>query len=70
MLGIAHNPNQSIYQVAVRLTEEWEKVEPPPTTSQMEINPTSHPRVSALAQLARNRRSDRLTFQLQSYLSF
>ena len=68
VLEIVRDLNQNIYQVAVRLTEEWEKLDPPPTTSQREVDPTSQNRVPALIQLVRNRNSTGLLFQLQSCL--
>jgi len=68
VLDIVRDLNQNIFQVAVRVTEEWEKLEPPPTTSQMEVNLTSQSRVPTLIQLVRNRDSTGLVFQLQSCL--
>ena len=68
VLGIVRSLNENIYQVAVHLTEEWEKLEPPPGTSRMYVDPTSRPRVSTLVQLVRNRDPMGLTFLLQSSL--
>ena len=67
VLGIVKNLNQNIYQVAVRLTEEWEKLELPQATTHTE-EPTSQPHVPTLLRLVRNRNSDGLIFQLQSCL--
>ena len=68
VLGIVHDLNETIYQVAVDLTEEWEKFESSHTTSPMGVDPTSRPCVSALVQLVRNRDPVGLTFLLQSSL--
>jgi len=68
VLGIVRNLNETIYQVAVRLTDKWEKVHPPPATSQMEVDPTPQPRVPVLVQLVRNRNPTGLMLQLQSCL--
>jgi len=68
VLDIVRDLNQNIFQVAVRLTEEWEKLEPPPATGRMEVDLTSQSHVSTLVQLVRNRDSTGLVFQLQSCL--
>jgi len=68
VLDIVRDLNQNIFQVAVRLTEEWEKLEPPPTTGQTEVDLTSPSRLPTLVQLVRNRDSTGLVFQLQSCL--
>ena len=68
VLGIVRDLNESIYQVAVNLTEEWEK----PQSSQ-DINPmdrvlTSQPDFPLLVQQVHNRNSTVLTFLFQSCL--
>ena len=68
VLSIVRDLNENIYQVAVRLTEEWEKLESPPAANLMDVDPTSQPHVPVLVQLVRNRDSSGLTFLLQSYL--
>ena len=68
VLGIVRSLNENIYQVAVNLTEEWEKLESQPVTSRMDIDVTSRSRGPVLLQLARNRDPMGLTFLLQSCL--
>ena len=68
VLGIVRELNENIYQVAVRLTEEWEKLESSRATSRMEVDPTSQPCVPTLVQLVRNRDPAGLTPLLQSCL--
>lgn len=68
VLSIVRDLNENIYQVAVSLTEEWEKLESVPTTSQTDADATSQPHVPALVQLVRNRDPTGLTFLLQSCL--
>ena len=71
VLGIVRDLNENIYQVAVDLTEEWEKLESPHTTSLTTaggVDPTPRPYASALVQLVRNRDPVGLTFLLQSCL--
>jgi len=68
VLGIVRDLNENIYQVAVDLTEEWEKLESPRTTSPTDVDPTSRPWASALIQVVRNRDPVGLTFLLQSCL--
>ena len=68
MLGIVHDLNENIRQVAANLTEEWEKLEPPLLTSRMDTEPTSQPRANALVHSTRNRDPMGLTFLLQLYL--
>lgn len=68
VLAIVRDLNENIYQVAVQLTEEWEKFDPPPATGREGVAPTSRPRVPALLQLVRNRDPASLTFLLQSWL--
>jgi len=70
VLGIVRDLNENIYQVAVKLTEEWEGLESPQDISPMDVDPTSHPRVPILVRLVRNRDPMGLTFLLQSNLCF
>jgi hypothetical protein len=66
VLSIVRDLNENIFQVAVSLTDEWEKLEPSQATSQMDIDPASLPYSPVLIQLARNRDLTGLTFLLQS----
>lgn len=75
VLSIVRDLNESIFQVAVRLTEEWEKLEFVPATSSMDVDPSPvdvdphpQPRISALVEQVRNRVPTGLTFLLQSCL--
>jgi hypothetical protein len=73
VLSIVRDLNENIFQVAVNLTEEWEKLDPPQATGQMDADPasgdpTSGPCVPALVRLVRNRDPTGLTFLLQSHL--
>ena len=68
VLGIVRDLNENIYQIAVDLTEEWEKLEPSTTTTPMDVDSTSRPCAPAPIQLACNRDPVRLTFLLQSRL--
>ena len=74
VLSIVRSLNEVIYQVAVKLTEEWEKLElweklePWEATERIEVDRTTRPRVSPLVQLVRDRNPTGLTFQLQSCL--
>ena len=69
VLSIVHDLNEVIYQVAVKLTEEWEKLESAkPTAKRMEIDRTTRPRISPLLQLVRDQNPAGLIFQLQSCL--
>jgi len=70
VLGIVRELNENIYQVAVKLTEEWEMLESPRATSQMDVDPTSQPHIPTLVQLVRNRDPTGLTPLLQSCLCF
>lgn len=67
VLSIVHDLNERIYQVAVGLTEELEKLEPPPVTSRMDVDPTSEPHVSAAVRLSRNQDLTGLIYLFQSY---
>ena len=66
VLNIVRDLNENIYQVAVNLTEEWEKLNPPKATGRVDPGPRAP--VSVLARLARNRDPTALTFLLQSRL--
>jgi hypothetical protein len=66
VLNIVRDLNENIYQVAVNLTEEWEKLRPPKATGRVDPGPRTP--VSVLARLARNRDPTALTFLLQSRL--
>ncbi|KAF9783756.1 hypothetical protein BJ322DRAFT_1109605 [Thelephora terrestris] len=66
VLSIVRDLNENIFQVAVSLTDEWEKLEPLQAASQMDIDPASLPYSPILIQLARNRDLTGLTFLLQS----
>jgi hypothetical protein len=68
VLNIVRDLNENIFQVAVSLTEEWEKLEPRRATGRMDANPTSGPRIPSLVRLVRNRDPMGLTFLLQSCL--
>ena len=69
VVDIVRDLNEHIYQVAVSLTEGWEKLEPPRrATGRMKPNLTSQTRVPVLVQLARKRDFTALTFLLQSCL--
>ena len=68
VLGIVRDLNENIYQIAVDLTEGWEKLESSRTASPMDVDPASRPNTSALVQLACNRDPVGLTFLLQSCL--
>jgi hypothetical protein len=66
VLNIVRDLNENIYQVAVNLTEEWEKLRPPKATGRVDPGPRAP--VSVLARLARDRDPTALTFLLQSRL--
>ena len=68
VLSIVRDLNENIYQVAVGLAEEWEKLDPPQVTSRMDVDHTSLSCASVLAQLTRNRDLIGLTFLLQTWL--
>jgi len=70
VLGIVRDLNENVYQVAVKLTEEWEKLESSKATGRMDVDPTSKPRAPVLVQLARNRDPLGLTLLLQSCLCY
>jgi len=68
VLGIVHDLNENIYQVAVNLTDEWEKFESSQATDRMGIDTVSRPRKPAIVQRALSRNPVDLTFLLQSCL--
>jgi hypothetical protein len=68
VLGIVHDLNENIYQVAVNLTDEWEKLKPSQVTSRMDIDTVSRTRNSAFVQKVISRNPMGLTFLLQSCL--
>jgi len=70
VLSIVRDLNEKIYQVAVSLTEGWEKLEPPQATGQMEVDPAPQPHVLVLIQLARKRDLTGLTYLIQSFLCY
>jgi len=65
VLSIVHDLNRNIFQLAVSLTDAWEKLESSQAT---EVDPTPQPHVPVLIQLARKRDLTGLTFLLQSFL--
>ena len=68
VLGIVRDLNENIFQFAVRLTDEWWKLEPSQAADQMEVDPTLIPRSTVLIQLVRDRDQGCLTLQIQSSL--
>ena len=70
VLSIVRDLNENIYQVAVGLVEEWEKLDPSQTTTRMDVDPTSRPDVPTLVRLTRGRDATGLTFLLQTWLCF
>jgi len=68
VFGFVRDLNETIYQVAVDLTEEWEKLESSRATNPMDADPASQPYGPVLVQLTRNRDSMGLTLLLQSCL--
>jgi len=70
VLNIVRDLNENIYQVAVNLTEEWEKLESSQVVVviSMDVDPTSRPSVPALVQLVHSRDPAGLTFLFQSCL--
>ena len=55
VLEVVRDLNENIFQVAVRLTDEWGKLESSWPTGRMDANPTFRRRPPVLTQLARNR---------------
>ena len=68
VLGIIRDLSENIYQVAIILTGEWEKLEPSQAIGLIEVDFTSQSRDPVLIQLARKRDLTGLTFLLQSFL--
>jgi len=68
VLSIVSDLNENIYQVAVNLSEKWEKLDPSQTTSPMGTDLAPQPHASILVQRARSRDPRGLTFLLQSRL--
>ena len=68
VLDIVRDLNENIYQVAIILTGEWEKLEPSQATGLIEVDLTSQSRDPVLIQLARKWDLTGLTFLLQSFL--
>ena len=50
VLGIVRNLNENIYQIAVNLTDEWEKSRLSQTTSRIDVDPSSQPQAPSLVQ--------------------
>ena len=65
VLNLVRNLNENIYQVAVNLTEEWEKYQSSGVIDSADVDSTSLAHAPALVQLVRNRDSVGLTFLLQ-----
>ena len=68
VLNLVRNLNENIYQVAVNLTEEWEKHQSSQVIDSADVDSTLLAHAPALVQLVRNRDSVGLTFLLQSRL--
>ena len=68
VLGIVRDLNENIFQLAVGLTEERDKLEPLQATGPIEVDLTSQPRDPVLVQLARKRDLTGSTYLLQSFL--
>ena len=68
VLSIVRDLNESIYQVAVGLTERWETLDSSQAASRMDVDSTSRSYIPALVQLTRNQDLMGLTFLLQSNL--
>jgi hypothetical protein len=64
VLSIARDLSENIYQVTVKLTEEWEKLESSQATSRTNVDSASKP----LIQLVRDWDFNGLTSPLQSCL--
>ena len=43
VLNTVRDLSENIYQVAVRLAEEWEKLDPSQVTSRMDVDPLLYP---------------------------
>ena len=70
VLGIVRSLNENIFQLAVSLTDAWEKLGPSQATGPIEVDLISQPRHSVLVQLARKRDLTGLTYLLQSRLCY
>ena len=70
VLSIVRDLNENIFQVAVGLTEGWEKLEPPQATGPIEVDLTSQSRDPVLVQLTRKRDPTGLNFLLQLHLCY
>ena len=70
VLSIVRDLNENIYQVAVGLAEEWEKLDPSQATTRMDADQISRPDVPTLVRLARGQDATGLTFLLQTWLCF
>ncbi|KAF9783734.1 hypothetical protein BJ322DRAFT_1109583 [Thelephora terrestris] len=68
VLNIVRDLNENIYQVAVNLTDEWEKLRSSQGTNQMDVDPHSRLRSPSLVQRVISRDPAGLTFLLQSCL--
>ena len=70
VLSIVRDLNENIFQVAVGLTEGWEKLKPLQAAGRIEVDLTSQPHDLVLVQLARKRDPTGLTFLLQLHLCY
>ena len=69
VLGIVRDLNENIYQVSVKLTEEWEKFESSRKTTKKDAGPTPPPtRVIALVRLVHEQDPTSIAFLLQMRL--
>jgi len=70
VLGIVRSLNENIFQLAVSLTDAWEKLESSQATGRIKLDLTSKARVPVLVQLARGQDLTGLTYLLQSRLCY
>ena len=70
VLSIVRDLNESIYQAAVGLADEWEELDPSQATSRMDVDLASLSYVPTLVQLTHNQDATDLTFLLQTWLCF
>jgi hypothetical protein len=70
VLNLARDLNENVYQVAVNLTDEWEKARSSQVVNRMSIDPAARTRVPSLVQRVISRDPAGLTFLLQSCLCF
>ena len=68
VLGLARNLNEMVYQVAVNLTDGWEKVRLSRDVNRMSNDLATRTRVPSLVQMVISRDPAGLTFLLQSCL--